>query len=211
MESADGWRKCALAGAIAVFVILVIEHLLPHGMDLNARDHWLSEYVLSHSITARWLMRFAFLALGVTAISVSMTFRERAPRALFQIASLALAAMSILDTDPNDGRPFRMSWPPTHGNLHQVALYIAIGATLAGMAFALGRLRPSSGQGFLLIVAIGATMIQALLVTISQVQGGMTHFGGVTERIVVGAMLLWVLGPDQSKEARYMLCRTRKA
>jgi len=201
MRDATSWRRIGKAAALLAFLLLLTEHFLPHGIDLNPRDHWLSEYVLSGSTLARWLMRAAFLALAATAFSVGMTLPSRVPRGLFWIASLGLASMTFFDSDPNDGRSYRIFWPPTAGNLHQIALYLAIGATLAGMVFC-WRLRGSRRsiivQRSSLIVAACATVIQTILVAISQAHHAMTSYGGITERIVVLAMVIWVIASRES-------------
>lgn len=196
MDSA--WRRAAQISATVSLALLLAEHFLPHGLDLNPVDHWLSEYALSHSSIARGSMIFTFAALAATAFSVSMISRWWVQRGFFLLSSVALAAMMFFNTDPNDGRIFRILLPPTPGNWHQIALYVAIGATLLGMAAAeLRGDRGSRSDGWkrqsLLGVAVVATGIQTGLVAWSVSERTMTRYGGITERIVVSATLAWVL------------------
>jgi hypothetical protein len=188
------WSKVGIGAAAVASLALLIEHVIPHAIDLNPVHHWLSEYVLSGSVAARIIMRVAFFALAICAFSVAMLARPRISKSLFTLSSLGLAAMPFLDTDPNDGRSYHFSWPLTAGNLHQLSLYVAIGATLFGIGLSVYRQhRRKRGELLLLGVAVLATIVQAILIATSHAAGEMTRFGGITERIIVGAMLAWVV------------------
>jgi hypothetical protein len=103
--------------------------------------------------------------------------------------------MAFFDTYPNDSFPHPWRWPLTYGNIHQLLLYGAIGATLCGIGlriFVLDRTRAANKIGALLFwLAVIATLVQAALVI---AQPTATRFGGITERIIVVATLLWVIG-----------------
>jgi hypothetical protein len=187
-----------LGSAAAALILLVAEHVIGHGKDLNPIDHWLSEYVLSASTPAVWLMRLAFLALATAAVSVAALSREKILKAVFGLSAVGLAAMPFLDSDPNDGRSSGMNWPLTHGNLHQLMLYLAIGSTLLGIGLRVFRYASNRNprrrlEAAFFAVAIVATIVQFFLVAASESQHQMTRFGGVTERVIVVAMLAWVI------------------
>lgn len=192
-ESQSTWRKVGIVAAFLSLALLLIEHFIPHGIDLDPVNHWLSEYVLSHSVAAIWLMKAAFLSLAVSALAVAMIAPDRRGRLLFLVASFGLAVMPILDTNPNDGLSQGMKWPPTPGNLHQLALYLAIGAALLGMGLSRARGARRMRPSFLFGVAILATAAQTGLVAASHAVHQATRFGGVTERTIVVAMLCWVI------------------
>ncbi|HTQ08684.1 MAG TPA: DUF998 domain-containing protein [Fimbriimonadaceae bacterium] len=191
MDAEARWRRLAKVAALAVILILVAEHFLPHGVDLNPVDHWLSEYALSRLAFARWLIRVAFAALATVAVVVAQSAKSRLSRWAFLTSAAGLASMILFDTDPNDGRPIRFLWPPTAGNLHQIALYVAIGGALSGMVLAWRN--ASALQRLCLSVSAVATAVQVCLVAVSQACHEMTHFGGITERLVVLAMLAWAI------------------
>jgi hypothetical protein len=181
--------------AIASLVVLFLEHFIDHGRNLNGIDHWLSEYVLSDSAPARWLMRAAFVLLAGSALGVSFASSRLWPRLLFGLSGLGLGAMALFNSDPNDGLHTSMAWPLTAGNVHQILLYVAIGGALLGMLSSAIR-RNESGSKLewpLVGTAIGATLLQTWLVSLSTQRHEMTRFGGITERIIVAAVLLWVL------------------
>jgi len=187
----ERWSWIGITSAIATLVLLFAEHFLDHGRDLNPVDHWMSEYVLSGSPLAVWIMRLAFVALALSALSIAMVSRTRTIKALFLLSAAGLAAMTLLDTYPNDGVQ-RPKWPLTPGNAHQLLLYLAIGATLVGMAVHARRSQWPRIDRVLLLLAVCATAVQTYLVAVSQAHGQMTHFGGVTERVIVAATLVWV-------------------
>jgi hypothetical protein len=188
------WSRVALWSAVAAIFALTGEHFIEHGRDLNAIHHWLSEYVLSGSGLARWLMRAVFLFLGLSALGVSMCSNGRAQRFLFASAGSALGLMMFFDSDPNDGIHTGMSWPLTPGNVHQVLLYTAIGGALLGMLSSTMMRRGSSRvESALTLIAIGTTAIQAVFVAMSIANHEMTRFGGLTERVVLLAVLAWVI------------------
>jgi hypothetical protein len=186
--------KLATACAILSLLVLFLEHFIDHGRNLNGIDHWLSEYVLSESAPARWLMWAAFMLLAGSALGVSLASSRLWPRLLFGLSALGLGVMAFFESDPNDGLHTSMSWPPTAGNVHQILLYLAIGGALLGMlSSATGRRAGSRLEWALVGAAICATLIQTWLVAISTQRHEMTRFGGITERIIVVAVLLWVL------------------
>lgn len=173
-------------------MLLIAEHFIDHGSGLvPAEHHWLSEYVLSLSPAGRALMHAAFVALAASALSVAILSREKMQRALFAISAAGLAAMTFFDTDPNS--PIHpTNWPTLHGVVHQGCLYVAMSAGLVGMGLHLFREDRSRGGAAILSVAGIATIIQTALV--AQTQGKMTLYGGLTERIIVCAVLVWVIG-----------------
>lgn len=176
--------------------ILALLHILPHGSDLNGAHHWLSEYVLSQNPSAVWLMKFAFVGLALTAFGVAWRTSVRSSRGLFVTAALALGAMTFFDSDPNDGRHLGMSWPLSAGNIHQLLLYVAIGGTLLGMVIETRRSSLIQSRLWMWVavaLAIFATAAQTMLVWQSHERLSMTYYGGITERLVVGAMLIWVV------------------
>jgi hypothetical protein len=199
------WARSAIAAACVAFAFLCVEHVLPHGPNLIPPEHhWLSEYVLSSAPGAASIMRIAFVALATTAWLVSRLQTRGLGRAVFVLGSLGLGAMTFFDTDPIDGKRYGFQWPLTHGNMHQLLLYVAMGAVLAGIALTA---RHDSGSGkrrhfemFLLGLAVLATVVQTVLVTISR--DTMTYFGGLTERVIVVATLAWVVSFSLRKSGK---------
>lgn len=191
------WRRVGTGSAIAALALLGLEHLVNAAAShLDPVHHWLSEYVLSPSPAARYMMFAAFILLGCAAASVAALSQHLAPKALFAVSSASLVAMAFFNTDPNDGKDYPFRWPLSAGNVHQLLLYAAIGATIAGMALqTIWLADPARRRRLLelslLAVTIAATAIQVGLVARSL--PGKTYYGGVTERIVVVAMLGWVL------------------
>lgn len=183
------WRRVGIASSLVALVLLTTEHFLGHGRDLNPVDHWLSEYVLSGSALAVWVMRIAFVGLSLAALSVAAVSKEKL---FFILASAGLVAMPFCDTYPNDGI-VRPMWPLTAGNVHQLLLYAAIGSALLGIVIQNYRRRCPMPETSLLLFAAIATGVQTYLVADSQATGRMTYFGGITERIIVVAMLAWVM------------------
>lgn len=210
------WRKIGIAGAVLAFAILLLEHFISHGKDLNPVDYWISEYVLSNSPTARILMHAGFVLLALSAFAVAVDFRvERTSRHInwirlekicFFTAALGLLLMTFCNTDPNDGRGYAIVWPPTIGNWHQIFLYAGMGGALSGMALWVCWVDTSSDrrsrfEAALLGAAICSTIVQMFLVASSDATKTMTRFGGVTERIVLVCSLAWVISYCARREA----------
>ena len=190
----------------ATIALLLPLHFMEHGRDLNPVDHWLSEYVLSRSAFSQALMHLAFMTLGLAALSVAMSVLHTRPakgpnwiqradtfaKSLFFISAVGLAGMTFFDTDANV-EPIVKSM---HGNVHQILLDVAIGATLLGIVWVLStrtqpRTRVRYESGFV-GAAISATLVQACLVLPAELGHRASQFGGITERIIVIATLGWV-------------------
>lgn len=171
--------------------MLIAEHLIDHGSGLvPVQHHWLSEYVLSQSVAGRVLMRTSFVALAASSLSVAMLSRERIQRALFAVSAAGLAAMTFFDTDPN--LPIHPAiWPTLHGIVHQVCLYAAMSAGLLGIGLHIFRRDKSWSGPAIFSVAILATIVQTVLV--AETQNKMTLYGGLSERVVVAAVIVWVI------------------
>ncbi len=69
MKSSTPLRKVGIIASLGACVLIGIEHVLSHGVDLNPIDHWISEYALSESLPARMIMGMAFVALATVALS----------------------------------------------------------------------------------------------------------------------------------------------
>jgi hypothetical protein len=196
------WRKLAFAGVVLTCLLLLTEHFLPHGRDLNPVNHWLSEYVLSDSFYGRWLMHIAFFTLAFSALSTSILVAlqstagiARIGSGLLMVSAAGLAGMSFFNTDPNDGRVHDMQWPLSPGSAHLLLLYVAIGAAFVGIGTQVCQHRPRKlliYERALLGLAVGAMAVQAYLVVVSHAAARMTTLGGITERITVLALLAWV-------------------
>ncbi|HVT11456.1 MAG TPA: DUF998 domain-containing protein [Fimbriimonadaceae bacterium] len=182
------WRRTGVLASLLALALLAAEHFVDHGRALQPFEHhWLSEYVLSMSPAGRSMMRLAFVALSTAAASAAFLSIGKASKILFGLCATGLLAMAFFDTDPN--LPVHpQGWPTLHGAVHQGCLYIAMSAGLVAMALNSKR----HLADLRLIGAAGvATAIQTVLVAGSQ--GKMTLYGGVTERIIVAATLLWVI------------------
>lgn len=198
------WRRFGIFAACAAFLLLLVLHFIPHGKDLNPVDHWLSEYVLSDSLPARILMRIAFFMLALAALSVAVQVNGALVRWLFLLSTLGLATMPFADTYANNGFRYDIAWPYEAGEWHQIGLYAAIGATILGIALHVFRSRHSTRlEAALLGAAVSATVIQIFVVAVGTSKlvyplagnhpGPIVTFGGVTERVIVAAMLAWVI------------------
>lgn len=187
-----GWKRLGLVAILLTSLALLVEHVLPHGRDLNPVDHWLSEYVLSSSASAPLIMRFGFVGLALSALSVGQIHRDRVTGNLMRVAAIALAAMVALDTNSNDGRAPWMSWPPSAANLHQVALYVTLGACVLAIARD-ARLTRARLVRFCSAFAFVAVGLQLALVTFYGSRSEMTRFGGLTERAIVVVLAVWAL------------------
>lgn len=193
------WRKVGIGASVVVLLSLTAEYSINLGKPgFDATDHWLSEYVLSDSTLVVLLMKASFFGLGLAALTVGKLSREWFSKMLFFFGATGLAAMAFFDTDPNDGRIYPMHFPPTPGNMHQVLLMVAMGATLLGISlrvfwFQSKQTRRSKYEAFLFGAALCSTVIQTFLSQIADTNHTMTRFGGITERIIVIATLTWVI------------------
>ncbi|HWA84108.1 MAG TPA: DUF998 domain-containing protein [Fimbriimonadaceae bacterium] len=191
LRSLQIWPATGILASLVALALLAGEHFLDHGKALLPFEHhWLSEYVLSASPIGQAMMRLAFVALGAAAASVAALSNGRTQTGLFAICATGLAAMALFDTDPN--LPVHPEqWPTFHGLVHQGCLYVAMSAGLVAMA--LPSVRPGRNIVDLSLLGMAglATAIQTVLVAESQ--GKMTLYGGITERIIVAATLLWVI------------------
>jgi hypothetical protein len=129
------WLHLASFAGLSVFVVAI---LALHGLqaNLNPAEHTISEYSLG---SYGWLMRVAFLALGVgtltTAASLRLSWGSSGWR---RIGLLLLAAMAIglfLDARFNTDH---LRVPETFdGTIHSVGTWI-LALALPGAAFVLG-------------------------------------------------------------------------
>jgi hypothetical protein len=181
------------AAPLATLAILLVEHFLPHGKDLNPVHHWLSEYVLSDSPLGVALMHAAFVGLAATAVAVMTLPVSRGNRALFGIGGAALFGMTFFDTEPNGIPITHMTWPPTPSQVHKLLLYVALATVLLGMALhSHDQTKPKRSPMLALFgIAAVATAVQTYLIAVSKSQEQPTQFGGITERVVVLATLAW--------------------
>jgi hypothetical protein len=201
MRSQKGfpWQRVGVVAALLVLLCLIVEYIFNLGRaGFDATNHWLSEYVLSDSLWVVWFMKACFIGLGVAGYASGKRSREWHVRALFQLGAICLAAMAFLDTDPNDGRVYPMRFPPTHGNMHQLLLFVAMGATLIAIALRVFLYDPPKArrgklEAVLFGAALSATSVQFFLSSIADANHVMTRFGGITERIIVVTIMAWVI------------------
>lgn len=181
----------------ACALLLVFAHFGTESKEFSPLHNWLSEFVLSQSPAVQLSMRISFVLFSLAALSVALLNKRRVVMLLFGVASAALMFMTFTDTDPNDGKKYALSWPLTQGNVHQICLYIAMGGAILGMArVTWARTPPKASAPAIETVAIVttllATAVQSFLVYLGDRNRSPVVFGGLTERIIVFAVFIWV-------------------
>ncbi len=155
-------RMVSFAG-LSVFAVAI---LALHGLraNLNPAEHTISEYSLG---SYGWLMRTAFLALGVGTLTTAASLRfSSRPSELCSIGVVLLAAMAFglfLDAGFNTDHP---RVPETvDGTVHSVGTWI-LALALPGAAFVFGsdfvRNSISTKKATLLLV-LGAAQLGAII------------------------------------------------
>lgn len=192
------WSGLGVAAVLAATASLLICHIADGGRQFSSLHNWLSEFVLSNNPYVEFPMRAAFVFIGLAAFSVAMLTRDRLITFLFVVSAVGLVLMMHNDTDPNDGRHYDFRWPLTPGNVHQICLTVAIGATIIGMALAtFWREKASSSrtnsEAALFAVLILATVTQFIVVFLGYRNFAPVQYGGLTERVIVLTTFGWVI------------------
>ncbi|MFN8139180.1 MAG: DUF998 domain-containing protein [Fimbriimonadales bacterium] len=192
------WSGLGVAAVVAATASLLTCHIADGGRQFSPVHNWLSEFVLSNNPYVEFPMRAAFVFIGLAAFSVAMLSRDRLIIVLFLVSAVGLVLMMPNDTDPNDGRHYDFHWPLTPGNVHQICLTVAIGATIIGMALATFWREKASASRYmfeaaLLAVLILATVIQFIVVLQGYRNFAPVQYGGFTERVIVLATFGWVI------------------
>ncbi len=148
---------------LSIFVGAV---LALHGLraNLNPAEHTISEYSLG---SYGWLMRAAFLALGVGTLTTAASLRlSYGPSGWWRIGLLMLAAMAIglfLDAGFNTDH---LRVPETvDGTIHSVGTWI-LALALPGAAFVFGSdfvRKPMSSQKARLLLSLAAAQLGAIV------------------------------------------------
>jgi hypothetical protein len=182
------WVRLADVFSLAGSLGFIGAVLALHGLraSLNPVDHTISEYSLG---SYGWLMRGAFLALGLGALATAVSLRARFERTFLQRTGLLLLALTaiglFLDAGYNTDRP---RVPETaDGTVHGVGMLI-ICLTLPAASFMLGSdlmraLGAEPRARWLQVLGV------AQLISILGFKIGPLAWHGLTERVAIAFAL----------------------
>ncbi len=191
------WFLLVVIGIVLYAVLDVVAQLLPpHYSPISQAESDLAVgpygFVMTLNFVIRGLLSLLFLyALSRTLASEGGTWRNHtAGFALLGIWGVGALLLAIF---PTDVPPTPVSW---HGAIHLVVALIAfVGGAFGVYLLARGfdrspQLRPARGWAG----ALGALSLVLLVVDLAgSVVHRLSRIGGLTERLFLGSVLLWLL------------------